>query len=149
MDGKKIVRQLLTGSAEIDRLKREVESVVRMVLGFVDHNTLKEMRFKEEIFNSYRYTWRIFVWNSTGIPWDANLKLDAECSSLINGDHMELVYQSMHGYGLISLRDIQAVHEGLPIFIEGMAKTFPGLMKRWQPLLDAAVATHKTTTKTP
>ncbi len=146
MDGKETVRQLIIGSAEIDRMKREVEAVVRMVIGFVDHDTLKRMRFKEDAFSSSECEWRLCSWDINGMSlWDAKLELGVECW-LISGDHHEikkLAYQSKSGHGTFSLKNAQAIHEGLPVFIEGVAKTFPDLTKRWQPLLDAAVAAHK------
>ncbi len=35
-------------------------------------------------------------------------------------------------------QNAQRVYENLPIFIEGIAKLFPFLNNRWQPILDAA-----------
>ena len=38
----------------------------------------------------------------------------------------------------VSYSDVQRVHESLPLFVEGMVKTFPFLVDYWPPLLDAA-----------
>lgn len=141
MDGKRIADDLLTGSAEIDRMRHAVESVVKMVLGLAQTEIPSESApeffwFERRMKVGYAYKdcrWRVGI--------DQNGRLFTACWKLFSSEGYgeRIAYSSIADIPF-RLENIQSVYEARGAFIEGMAETFPGLPKRWQPLLDAAVA---------
>ncbi|MBI2064669.1 MAG: hypothetical protein HYT62_01290 [Candidatus Yanofskybacteria bacterium] len=126
MDSKEIVRKLIVGSETIDRMKREIDSTVKAVVGLV--NFFYDARASNiGRFPSLRGTW--YIWRRSG----HELKVEY----LFEGSRVG--YSTLLCVGKdINLRDVSDVHQDLPIFIEGMVKMFPYLTKNWQPILDAA-----------
>ncbi len=136
-----IVRQLLDGSEALNQMKKEIDAIVKMVVGMVresdimrwkyDHDSTPTGRLRE-VFHSDDCEWEI--------AFNDERKFDVECRLIgticKKGDVMNYVY-STRRQG-IELCYIQEVHRCLPVFIEKMAEAFPNLKERWQPLLDAA-----------
>lgn len=129
MEGKELVEKLLRGSENIDRMRKEIKSVVLMVLGFVKNNWS---------------TGETYV--SGGCKWivgrDCDNAMQIECWVDPHPSFVGPAYTTSGNLPIL-LRNVQAVYGGLPVLIEGIAKTFPALKKLWQPLLDAADAARK------
>ncbi len=144
VDSKEIVRRLSIGPKAIDRMRKEIDSVVNMVVGMVPPRDIIEWGMRNNVrfgratttFSSPECEWRIFV-NQKG-------SLGVECRLLYQtchpADFAVCVYSTTFAKGVkdIQLRHVKNVRECLSVFEEGMAKTFPFLPESWQPLLDAA-----------
>ena len=130
MNAEEITQKLVTGSKNLDCMKQEVISVVNTVLGL-----LKPIDFvnrREEIIATVGCHWKISP---------CVTKLTVQCvlvDSDIGGSwHSHCAYYSI-GNPSISLYDVKRVHKALPVFVAGMRHSFPCLVDRWQPILDAA-----------
>ena len=136
MDGKEVVRRLIAGSEVIDRMRREVESVVRMILGM-----LGEMPegFNGVDFRSSGYHWKVSMLHPSGAVY-------VECWKLSFGIARreyerpileKRIYSTRPEMCQLYLEDVETVHEALSGFVEGIAEAFPVLNERWRPLLIA------------
>ena len=142
-DGKEIVRRLVVGSEAIDRMRKEIDSVVNMVVGMVSNTDIINWKFDfdkvpvagfyEQIFETQKCRW-IILEGSVGKLWVRCLLIDHTGQSYSE----EQAYYSFAGSQQIELRHVQKVHEALPVFVDGMAKAFPSLNTRWQLFLNAA-----------
>ncbi|MFY9493197.1 MAG: hypothetical protein WAP55_01850 [Minisyncoccia bacterium] len=106
-------------------MRTEIKNVVSMVLGFAD-----------------KVGWSHTVNLSDGdLDWEFRVRLgdqmQVQCWSRAEA---RLIYFFRPPPFAVQLRmeNVMKVHRGLPLFVDGMAKTIPALAEKWQPLLDAA-----------
>ena len=153
MDSKKIVRRLIVGSDAIDRMKREINFVVGTVIGLVlkKHEVecwvgefSKKDRMEQFFSPEFQgYEWRLVVTGDTPRK-DVLHPFEVSCHLNIGfGLGEAKVLTRSYGNIDISHWHIQRVHESLPLFVEGMKKTFPFLEDYWQSFLDAADYSEK------
>ena len=143
MDSKEIVRRLVVGSRAIDRMRKEIDSVVSTVLGLVLRKHELECWHGEF---SKRFDIQT-LWSSDfpGCKWyfvrngekPENSKSDFEAECCLNIGFGEARFARKYGKFDISHRHVQQVYESLPLFVDGMRKLFPSLVD-WQLFLDAA-----------
>lgn len=123
MESKELVQKLVRGSENIDRMKKEIETVVRILLWLIHWSLVTE----SQSIHFPGGFWRL--------DRDGNCALFVECltSSMLGGDTVRINQRgSLHiGYG-----DVQSVHDALPYLIQGILKLFP--LIHIQPFLDAA-----------
>jgi len=134
----------------IDRMRKEVETVTRGILGLLtkqeDFTNWEGTWFDpfckafDAVFYSPVYKWRLFgIMNGEeGMAWQLQCCLD---NAMKEKADLVVYYTSTRGAVdsvLLCLQDVQGVHSELPVFINEMVKQFPFLTKRLQPLLDAA-----------
>lgn len=148
---KGIVSQLVVGSEAVNRMRKEITSVVKMIFGLLKQQEefqawegwRKSVAYSDmdrcEI-SSHKYIWRFWTKETgSGKPtaeWNAECYLVSE-----SGRSITLAFTTApHGVPLDSWWSgyVQPVHESLPVFIEGMRKNFPFLEKGLKPLLAAA-----------
>ena len=138
LKGREFVEALLLGSAEIDRMRKEIDQVVGMILGLLDPHRRTEDHFFE--FRNWsdpnsRYSW--FV-QCIGKRW--SVEFDYRHS------HTETnLYRLFFGAAIIDLDKVQIVHAHLQFFVDGMRERFGELKSTLQPLLDAAAAAKQRT----
>ena len=137
------VRQLLDGSEALNQMKKDIDSVVKMVTGMIREDEIIFWKYDKIPSLSGRLGQ---VFRSDDCEWEIRLnddrKFDVECRLIgticTKGDII------MHSYSTkrpsMNLCDVQRVHQCLEFFVEKMAEAFPNLPNRWQPLLDAATA---------
>ena len=143
-----IVRRLVVGSEAIDRMKREINSVVSTVLGLVVPGEIESWR--EEFSKRFQIEtlWSpdfpdckwYFLRNGYRIN-SGKSSLEVECC--LNIGLGEARFKRESGKFDISHRHVQQVYESLPLFVDGMRKLFPFLENSWQPFLDAADSAEK------
>ena len=130
-----IVQQLVDGQAKIDRMRKEVEMLVHMMLGLL-HLDRTDPLFKKptllKVYESSKCVWTISSW-----PTDKTLA--AECMIAFAGGYMG-GYTTLKGSFPFNYDSVGRVHDCLPEFIEGMFTHFPELEDRVRPLLDAAAS---------
>ncbi|MBI4158004.1 MAG: hypothetical protein HY505_00040 [Candidatus Yanofskybacteria bacterium] len=154
MDSKETVRKLVVGSDAIDRMRREINSVVKTVLGLIQQecDSTSWIDVTGQIFHpevlitlSYPYIKGACGWSVTGWTSSRGHKTPgwmAQCSLSDPFNLGSQIYCSNESY-TISLQNVKTVHDNLGVFVEKMIKKFPFLTERLQPLLDAAVHTKK------
>lgn len=139
-----IAQKLLIGSREIDRMKEEIKAVVGMVIGLVTDPDLVAWKrgfstgMSDRAFYSpscewlimphaeYEYSISVECWTKKpNFPSSSKTKACAFSSA----PHADLFLVS---------REARKVHAGLSVFVEGMIKTFPTLLDKLWPFLDAA-----------
>lgn len=159
LKSKELVEALLLGSAEIDRMKKEVNFLIRMVVGLIDNGQIRksfvnkrppsgegpsERRYEVELgslsSSSGKCDWSITFLEEEDASGDKKLNWVATC--WVND---VLVYQVGNGdyCGCFKLGDLHSVHGGIWLFINGITKKFPSVLNRMQPFLDAAAAAKK------
>jgi hypothetical protein len=129
MNANEIVKGILSGSAAIDRMRKEVDDVVRIIDGLLKNELPIDFNTK---FTSERSEWSIRKHPLNG----GKVYFEVKCCI-----RLSLGWQS--GYSLrgevpFHSENVQEVHECLPDFIQGVAKEFPSIEERWQFLLKAA-----------
>lgn len=143
MDSKDIVRRLVVGSEAIDRMNREINSVVNTVLGLVFKKHEIESwhgefakKFRAETFSSPDFTGCRWSFVMDDKPENSKALLEAKC--YLNVGFGEARFERKYGKFDIPRCHIQQVYKSLPLFIDGMRKLFPFLEDSWHPFLDAA-----------
>lgn len=155
MDSKEITNRFIVGSPAIDRMRKEIDSVVKGILGlvikqeqFLNYNypSSESNLFKESSFHKVFYSpvpflpvceWRVFGYKAY-LP---NMTWQVECYlKSATGDFR--AYHSFHMAGMapteFNYKHVQSVRESLEVFVDGMRRTFSFLEESWQPVLDAA-----------
>lgn len=124
----KDVEEILRGSAEIDRMRRETKQFVTLVLGLVVETAGP---FPKD------YGWEFFT--PSNIRWV--LYGRKGCQSLGAAvylpisDYHELTDTELHK---VRAEYAQALYDSLPFFLEAMQKEYGGLERALAPLRDAA-----------
>ncbi len=137
LKGMELVEALLLGSAEIDRMRNEIDKLVGTIIGFLDGDC-PTCASATICGDSY--------------PWTSNDgRLGGSWSVHHNeGDHIvmlihtnSIIYNSSKtgmGASRIPFQAVQIVRAELGIFADRVKDTFLSVSDRWQPLLDAAAA---------
>ena len=141
-----IVRQLLDGSAEIDRMRKEIDLTISILMGFIhpERMTRKLKNNVSHIFlgiaNPKDYHGKAH-WIISGESQSDGVSSKPMVECMVGDNHSHPDYQWPHSEKFqMALRHVQVVYESLPVFVEGMAREFPQLSDDCQPLINAAVA---------
>ena len=133
MESTELVQQLLVGSERTNKMRKEIDDFIGMILGFLNKNDLSRFKHQEVIcrFESIGFCWIIEMAKS--FLW---VKVTKSLSSDLAYDSLYL-YTYGAGYQ-IPLKYVQPIRQGLPDFLTNMRKIFPQLEERFAPLLEAA-----------
>lgn len=126
MSAEEIVGGLIKGPAAIDQMKKEVEQVVRMILGLVKLEMTEN--FVGEKYESESCFWMIIRPRNGATEIGCWVKTSAG----------KVCAYSTEKAAPFPSSTAQQVHEGLPLFVEGVMKAFPKIGKHWQFILNAA-----------
>lgn len=122
------INTLLTGSARIDQMKKEISAITKMVFGFVaDDDAVKALPGEFVLYQS--------DYSKLILCHDLRDGLRLKLYSLSNEE--ETLVCVVPG-NEIPLRDVQLMHSHLDSFVDGMQKPFPSLSKKWRYLYHAA-----------
>lgn len=134
-ESKKIIRMLLRGSRQIDRMRETINDVVRTVLGLVSPSC----EWKKDRNSSLRLNDK-FGWEILAVA-DGKLKV----SFMFYPDDHSLAKRVVYYYYATStissgvqIEYVQMIYDNLDVFIDLMEENFPFLVQKWQPMLDAA-----------
>lgn len=144
MDSKQIVQNLLQGSRNIDRMKKEVEQVVKMIIGCAfmsNHRGCLEVDL-HETFETSSCIWK--VRGTMGAMNRTKNKIEVECvlklpCSAPHQDHF-ILSLSYCSEGRIPFHSeyAQQVYENLFVFVEGMMRIMPDIEKEWAMFINAS-----------
>lgn len=126
-DTRKLVGELLAGSARINQMKHEINALIKMIIGFL---TPEERRIfgQKSVFN---FESNGFCWN----VWGNFNYISVAVGPKESGDYS---YYTVWEKNNIPPQHTQAIHNGLPVFLEKMLGTFPGLRERLAPVKAAS-----------
>ena len=141
-----IAQQLLDGSAKLNRMKGEIDAVVKMVLGMIEKEDLDDWTRRCDLNGRHTSSgWYMFFRSSDcewGISYDERRKkIYVRCALEISSNGRSVMYHDAYTTErreTVKLEHILRVHGSLDVFIRGMKKEFPALKERWQPLLDVS-----------
>lgn len=125
-----VVRQLLDGSAEIDRMRLEIDRFVWMIIGLAEKDpTFYDLNKLVGLTSKSGYRWSIF---KTGFGQSPRHTVTCVFSNF-------RVYDSVHFWvPIIKLEHVQGVYESLYVFLNLVTSICPTLNDRLKSLLDAA-----------
>ncbi len=133
VDSKEIVQKLLRGSANIDRMRKEIDQIVKINLHPIwchmldKFGEVKRVTSERSVLGTQ---WEITNSDQPGVL--------VMCHLLMHGCK-NTVYVS-NGSKNCSAVHVHLVHSGLPEFIKLLQTTFTNIPLDWRPLLDAADA---------
>jgi hypothetical protein len=137
-----LARSLIDGQREIDRMKKEVEQVVKMCVGFF-HNWYKPMEDEAIAFNCDEEDLCKFgkfnEWTWT-IEREKGLLL-IRCRHDVLGVRYRCGEEGLpflHGSHFTHFSSVKDVYSGLDAFAEAMAKRVPWLPEVWASIVKAA-----------
>ncbi len=144
MQNDNIVQQLIRGSQNIDQMRKEIDQVVKMVVGLA---YLSDTVSLSKRLSLHIETLSGFHWSVTG-----NLIFTNPSASKVvieyweptaflgigNGFCGRRIYSLGEGSKDVGTADVQKVHSDLAAFVNGMKREFSGLTRRLKPLLDAS-----------
>lgn len=131
------VGRLIRGSHNIDRMRREIEETVRMILGYATRvsRTIDEKGIAEDFKTP---TCRWVVSGITGCMGKVG-QLTARCwHRMGNTNGSFLAYSSIPKEIPLYTENVQSVYLSLPCFVEGMLKTLPELKEKFQTLIESS-----------
>tara|TARA_B100000745_G_scaffold6273_1_gene5245 strand:- start:259 stop:1065 length:807 start_codon:yes stop_codon:yes gene_type:complete len=129
-----LATKLLIGSSRVDQWRKEITTVVNMVLGFLkdeDYHILK-MEGEVVLAESDAHRWMV--------RYDPYEGLKFRLFELRDGEEFEDNLACELPKERISLEYVDFVHAYLDSFVRGMEKLFPQLKTRWSKLLRVARA---------
>lgn len=145
VDGQQLVRDLLRGSENIDRMRREIYQLVAAVIGFLrGYPGFKEREVVASRFATKDGFWEV-VAGTRGCQGsgDDYWRIQVE----LCGPHPDYkepfpffrqIEREPFDKTWINLHQVQAVYESLPILVAGLIGHFPKLAEKWEPLVKAS-----------
>ncbi len=129
----RFVKKLIRGSYNIDRMRREIDEVVSMILGMPCIAHLKDSPEKVH--------WIARSSANRNYGWILRTSSGELIASFFHGDEeLPTTYYSSRftTSNGIKLRHVKCVHDHLDLFVERMMESYPDLRKDLQPLINAA-----------
>lgn len=147
MENLNVAQSLVRGSDNINKMRSEIKMVITMVLGLVDSKTIeKYLNFDEQgatYFRALDCEW-ILSWELKGKQEDmciSGIGLSLLDNSRIDTSVFLWNVSDVSFFTKIipcNLDKVQMVYEALPVFVNGMLKTFPYLTERLEPFFKAS-----------
>lgn len=138
-----IAQQLLKGSAEIDRMRTEIDQIIAMMIGYLNKSDASfrlPVRTSPLDRSGLRFNHGVETWIVGCLRYDGNRQfIELEVSPW---EGVRTVYYSEwpreKKLNTIEISHVKGVYDALPRLVEGLAKQFPEMAQKWQPLLKAA-----------
>lgn len=131
LKGEELVQGLIRGSAEIDRMRKEIDNVVRMIQGFLFDAISNAVTCRRD------FSWKSNDGSLHG-TWQVYFSRDGcRVEFIIRSYH---VYDSNEGARRIPLPAVRHVYVAMGALADGIKDSVSSLNERWRPLLDAAAA---------
>lgn len=133
MESKELLTQLLKGQQNMDRMRREIDWLIGMVIGYVK-------TYGEGVHPDAR----TFVWNGEHGRWIMKVTIPMLGSKELVVEYEAVVgftaYSSGGGAGRLKPNHVQRTHEDLAYFLQGIDNEFPQQLKEsWEPFVRAAL----------
>lgn len=138
----KLVKDLVKGSAEIDRMRREIDSVVKMVSGLFDPDEMKKKLSDGEdleLFSSDSSRWELRRDLDSRYLIRVFLKTDGGFLTTPKGRLVNST-EDVFNPRVIPATAVAMFHQELPKFLWVMGELNPSLEKKLKPFIDASWA---------
>lgn len=133
---------LLRGSHNLDRMRKEVEELISMLIGLALRSNSGPTTEITITFTDEQIEWEITGKIYLTSPEDSCLEVKCWLLNKIGntGSTRRTASYSTrsNSWGGCPRENIQKTHEGLPVFVKGMLETFSCLQEYLQPFLVAA-----------
>ncbi len=135
---KSIIEELVFGSSEIDRMRSEIDQVLKMMVGLLK----KAYPHQRYIFGKLcekSFTFKI----SDGLYWDLYPGSESEGSvidlkAILHGQP-KIFYTTNHNGYVIPTKDVRVVFtKALPILVESIVSKFPKVEEAMKPILEVS-----------
>lgn len=137
-----LTEQLKVGFPAIDQMRAEIDLIAGRICGLITKADLREFGGRVQgIFKSGAHDWYIVRSLSLARDPDGPV-IHATCWGVRENQTRFIVYSTQEHAARLEDQDVQKVWETLPVFVDGIINTFPNLLGRLQPYLDAAQALH-------
>ena len=136
MNNEDIAAKLLRGSQNLDRMKKEIDQLVKMVLGFVKKSASgpsRSIRFGRE-YDTFK--WEISGEVGHGMNPSLN-HLGTRCLLRFQGG-WTMGWDTQNPHLDPASHKVQAVYEALPKLIEVVIAEFPEIQETWAHLIEAS-----------
>lgn len=143
-----VAQSLVRGSDNMNKMRSDIERVITMVLSLVDNNDIeKYVNFDDQGATNFQspdcdwiLRWEVGRKNPGISAVSCYLVEDSGTSSkrvlLFNvSQDLRIILKTSQ---LCHLDKVQRVYEVLPVFVDGMLKTFPYLAERLEPFFKAS-----------
>lgn len=136
-----IVQKLLKGSAEIDRMRSEIDKTISLLIGFlmkVEPMSANPMPVRTSPLDrsGFKFNYDVETWMVGRIMDSNKIFIELEVSPW---EGVRTVYNSEWGKKLtVEAGHVRGIHKALPRLIEGLMKEYPALNYAWAPLIKAA-----------
>src|SRR3569623_1410793 len=125
-----LAAKLLLGSSRVDQWRKEITTVMNMVLGFLTTDDYATLNLKDETLLAEAGNHRWMIWNDP---------IEGLRFRLYHLQEKEAAVLACEFPGnRISLEYVGFVHAYLDSFVRGMQKLFPVLRERWNHILRVA-----------
>ena len=140
MQDENIVKSLIRGSHNLDRMRKEIHEVVAMVIGFAFRGMpgILDMQINAK-FESDTCIWSVI--GEVGHQMNPKLNQLVVRCRLKDPWGLSSGYSSNPNDHVFKSTDVQRVHRDLPTFLEGMMTTFPLLEEQWAHIIEASKVT--------
>jgi hypothetical protein len=135
-----IAETLFLGSNEIDRMRKVIKDDVSLVLSLA-RDFLEKVGRTERTMPTPWGHWKVEIHEMT--PKRSDPYFEMTLGYWRDEDHgrrSQRVYSSWFEVKNIAYEDVKVVYDSLPILLHSLAEMVPGLGRKWQPIVDAAVA---------
>ena len=148
MDALKIVDQILVGSENIDRMRKETVQIICLLMGFAKYIPLTT----NEDLGEYKFSCDEGIWRVklkveqgrvvNGGPMVPMVKGDFEIEFWIEDECVFYIskseFRDTQQINSAPIQHVHVVHQSLLILIQGLVTLLPEIEKKWQPLIMAS-----------
>jgi hypothetical protein len=136
-----IAQKLLKGSAEIDRMRLEIDQLISLLIGYLTRvNPLLPGRTDPLDRSGVRFNHGIETWivgttsNTNNVPF---IELEVSPWSGVRTVYYS-EWKGVKKVTTIESSHVKGVYNALPRLVEGLLKKYPQLAEAWSPLIKAA-----------
>lgn len=137
----KLADKLILGAHNIDRMRKEIQEVVSIIIGYIKkYHYLDKREYSSRTpcfhYRSDNSNWQVTIKLAKNSIRSANDEIIVECwSAETFTSHW--AYRSVEGFNL-KTEDVRFVHEDLETFVSGVNRSFLFLKEVWGPLIKAS-----------
>ncbi len=134
MESTELVVRLLKGQQNIDRMRREIDTLLNMMIGYVKACGV-----------NVHPDGRTFIWTGKHGRWVMRLSTSVLGKNEVVLEYeivsTAVAYSSRGGAERLKVKHVEMAHKDLSCFVQGIVKEFPQIEEIWEPIVRASLAT--------
>lgn len=135
MNTNSTISNLLNGSLNLDRMRKEIDTLLALVMGQV-RSIYKVKSDHAREFRSQSNSGRWFIYRDIKKHSDNEYSYRVHCLAV--GGQKCLFSQWANQKFSISAEEVQGIYDTLPDFLELVLREFPLVEEAWKPLISAS-----------